>query len=165
MNSWLEIEAFSRLVNLDISAVRSLIDEGKLISKEENGECFVEVSRSAQALIPVTQGVVVDEGFSIGNSGNLTMSSEFVEKTVGAILSLHEKVLDAKEETLDALKSENRFLKEALFSMQELYDEDRKTIETLTKQLELLQDELEFTKRKYKMMWNKAVESYTPPSK
>jgi len=49
--------------------------------------------------------------------------------------------------------------------MQELYDEDRKTIETLTKQIELLQDELEFTKRKYKMMWNKAVESYTPQTK
>jgi predicted RNase H-like nuclease (RuvC/YqgF family) len=161
MNSWLEIKAFSRLVNLDISAVRALIDEGKLVSKEENGECFVEVSRSAQALIPSTQGVVVDE--ALDNGQNIMMRSEFVEKTVGAILSLHEKVLDAKEETLDALKSENRFLKEALFSMQELYDEDRKTIETLTKQLELLQDELEFTKRKYKMMWNKAVESYTPP--
>lgn len=164
MNSWLEIEEFSALVNLDVSAIKALIDEGKLIAKEENGRCFVEVSRSAQALIPATQGVVLEEGFG-GSNQNLTMSSEFVEKTVGAILSLHEKVLDAKEETLDALKSENHFLKEALFSMQELYDEDRKTIETLTKQIELLQDELEFTKRKYKMMWNKAVESYTPQTK
>ena len=49
--------------------------------------------------------------------------------------------------------------------MQELYDEDRKIIETLRAQLQFVQDELEFTKRKYKMMWNKAVESYTPPSK
>ena len=134
----------------------------KLISKEEDGQCFVEVSRSAQALIPATRGIVVDNSYE---NSSVNMSSEFVEKTVGAILSLHEKVLDAKEETLDALKGENRFLKEALFSMQELCDEDRKVIETLTKQLELLQDELEFTKRKYKMMWNKAVESYTPPTK
>lgn len=162
MNSWLEIEEFSTLVNLDISAIQTLIEEGKLISKEEDGQCFVEVSRSAQALIPATRGIVVDDSYE---SSSVSMSSEFVEKTVGAILSLHEKVLDAKEETLDALKGENRFLKEALFSMQELCDEDRKVIETLTKQLELLQDELEFTKRKYKMMWNKAVESYTPPSK
>ena len=125
-------------------------------------QCFVEVSRSAQALIPATRGIVVDNSYE---NSSVNMSSEFVEKTVGAILSLHEKVLDAKEETLDALKGENRFLKEALFSMQELCDEDRKVIETLTKQLELLQDELEFTKRKYKMMWNKAVESYTPPTK
>lgn len=162
MNSWLEIEEFSTLVNLDISAIQALIEEGKLISKEEDGQCFVEVSRSAQALIPATRGIVVDNTYE---SSSVNMSSEFVEKTVGAILSLHEKVLDAKEETLDALKGENRFLKEALFSMQELCDEDRKVIETLTKQLELLQDELEFTKRKYKMMWNKAVESYTPPTK
>ncbi|WP_333805112.1 DUF3972 domain-containing protein [Sulfurospirillum sp.] len=162
MNSWLEIEEFSQLVNLDISAIQSLIDEGKLISKEEEGQCFVEVSRSAQALIPATRGIVLEDAYE---SSSVTMSSEFVEKTVGAILSLHEKVLDAKEETLDALKGENHFLKEALFSVQELCDEDRKVIETLTKQLELLQDELEFTKRKYKMMWNKAVESYTPPTK
>lgn len=162
MNSWLEIEEFSTLVNLDISAIQALIEEGKLISKEEDGKCFVEVSRSAQALIPTTRGIVVDDSYE---NSSVSMSSEFVEKTVGAILSLHEKVLDAKEETLDALKGENRFLKEALFSMQELCDEDRKVIETLTKQLELLQDELEFTKRKYKMMWNKAVESYTPPTK
>ncbi|AFL69011.1 DUF3972 domain-containing protein [Sulfurospirillum barnesii] len=159
MNSWMKIEEFCALVNLDILAVHALIDEGKLLSKEANGECFVEVSRSAHALIPATKGIVVDEAYE---GASVSMSSEFVEKTVGAILNLHEKVLDAKEETLDALKGENRFLKEALFSMQELYDEDRKTIETLTKQLELLQDELEFTKRKYKMMWNKAVESYTP---
>lgn len=162
MNSWLEIEEFSTLVNLDISAIQALIEEGKLISKDEDGQCFVEVSRSAQALIPATRGIVVDNSYE---NSSVNMSSEFVEKTVGAILSLHEKVLDAKEETLDALKGENRFLKEALFSMQELCDEDRKVIETLTKQLELLQDELEFTKRKYKMMWNKAVESYTPPTK
>jgi hypothetical protein len=68
--------------------------------------------------------------------------------------------MDAKDETLDALKSENRFLKEALFSMQELYDEDRKIVETLTNQLKNTQDELEFTKRKYKLMWNRAVENY-----
>ena len=162
MSSWMEIEEFSRLVNLDISAIQSLIDEGKLISKEEEGQCMVEVSKSAQALIPATKGIVLEEGYE---GSSVSLSSEFVEKTVGAILSLHEKVLDAKEETLDALKGENRFLKEALFSMQELCDEDRKVIETLTKQLDLLRDELEFTKRKYKMMWNKAVEGYTPPTK
>lgn len=111
MNSWLEIEEFSTLVNLDISAIQALIEEGKLISKEEDGQCFVEVSRSAQALIPATRGIVVDNSYE---SSSVNMSSEFVEKTVGAILSLHEKVLDAKEETLDALKGENRFLKEAL---------------------------------------------------
>ena len=83
----------------------------------------------------------------------------FVEKTIGTILNLHEKVLDAKDETLEALKSENQFLKEGLLSMQELYEDDRKAIETLTKQLQISQEELEFVKRKYKLMWGKAIEN------
>jgi len=83
----------------------------------------------------------------------------FVEKTIGTILNLHEKVIDAKDETLEALKSENQFLKEGLLSMQELYEDDRKAIETLTKQLQISQDELEFVKRKYKLMWGKAIEN------
>ncbi|MDD2384900.1 MAG: DUF3972 domain-containing protein [Sulfurospirillaceae bacterium] len=160
MQTWLAIEEFSTLVDLDLSVIQSMIDEGKLTSKSEANQCYIEVNRNAYAIIPSSQGVVLKE--EMGHGG-VMIGSDFVEKTVGAILSLHEKVLDAKEETLDALKGENRFLKEALFSMQELYDEDRKTIETLTKQLALIQDELEFTKRKYKMMWNKAVEGYTPP--
>lgn len=44
--------------------------------------------------------------------------------------------------------------------MQEIYDEDRKTIDALTKQLEAAQEELEFTKRKYKLMWGQVVENH-----
>ena len=162
MNNWVEIEEFSELINLDISAIEAMVSMGTLVSKNEEGKCYIELSRNTHALIPAIKGEVLQEELI---SGNVALSADFVEKTVGAILQLHEKVLDAKDETLDALKGENRFLKEALFSMQELYDEDRKTIETLTKQLQFSQDELEFTKRKYKMMWNKAVEGYTPSSK
>ena len=53
------------------------------------------------------------------------------------------------------------FLKEALSSLQDLYEEDRKTIETLTTQLKLSQQEVEFMKRKYKLMWGKVVENYS----
>ena len=162
MQTWLEIEEFSKLVGLEISTIEAMIEEGKLTSKTEDERCFIEVNHNAYAVIPSTQGTIVRDESS---QNIVMMGSDFVEKTIGTILNLHEKVLDAKEETLDALKSENRFLKEALFSMQELYDEDRKIIETLRAQLQFVQDELEFTKRKYKMMWNKAVESYTPPSK
>lgn len=162
MQTWLAIEEFSKLVNLDIPTIEAMIEEGKLTSKYEDETRFIEVNHNAYAVIPSANGTVVRDE----NTNNvIMMGSDFVEKTIGTILGLHEKVLDAKEETLDALKSENRFLKEALFSMQELYDEDRKTIEALTKQLQFVQDELEFTKRKYKMMWNKAVESYTPAVK
>lgn len=42
------------------------------------------------------------------DSGVVTLpGDDFIEKTMGTILSLHEKVMDAKDETLDALKSEN----------------------------------------------------------
>ena len=162
MQTWLEIEEFSKLVGLEISTIEAMIEEGKLTSKTEDEHCFIEVNHNAYAVIPSTQGTIVRDESS---QNIVMMGSDFVEKTIGTILNLHEKVLDAKEETLDALKSENRFLKEALFSMQELYDEDRKIIETLRAQLQFVQDELEFTKRKYKMMWNKAVEGYTPPTK
>lgn len=78
---------------------------------------------------------------------------------------MHEKVIDAKDETLEALKNENSFLKEALYSMQELYDEDRKTVENLNTQLKLAQEEVEFLRRKYKLMWDKTVENFSQMQK
>ena len=155
MQTWLEIEKFSKLIHLDILAIEDMIKNGDLITKEEDGKRFIEVDRATYSLIPTSKQEV-----SSGGEKEFLLGNDFIEKTIGTILSLHEKVLDAKDETLEALKGENRFLKEALFSMQELYDEDRKTAETLTTQLKLAQEELEFTRRKYKLMWNKAVENY-----
>ena len=152
MQTWLEIEEFSKLIHLDIPTIEDMIERGKLSVKEENGKRLIEASKATHELMPVSKTNELDAVILPG--------ADFVEKTIGTILGLHEKVMDAKDETLDALKSENHFLKEALFSMQELYDEDRKIVETLTKQLETTQEELEFTRRKYKLMWNKAVEIY-----
>ncbi len=90
----------------------------------------------------------------------MIVQPQFVEKTIGTIINLHEKVLDAKDETIESVRNENEFLKEALASLQELYDEDRKTIATLTEQLKLTQKEVEFMRRKYKLMWNKAIEEH-----
>lgn len=155
MQTWLEIGEFSKLVHLDIGTIESMIQKGKLSVREENGKRLIEANRATYSIMPSTNNEVMINKDTIPLSG-----ADFVEKTIGTILNLHEKVLDAKDETLDALKSENRFLKEALFSMQELYDEDRKVVDTLTQQLKLTQEELEFTRRKYKLMWNKAVENY-----
>ncbi|WP_458699771.1 DUF3972 domain-containing protein [Sulfurospirillum sp. 1307] len=152
MQTWLDIDEFSKLVHLDISTIEDMIERGKLKVKEEDGKRFIEATNGTHELIPV-KNTVDAEVVSLAGA-------DFVEKTIGTILGLHEKVMDAKDETLEALKSENHFLKEALFSMQELYDEDRKIVETLTKQVEQLHEELEFTRRKYKLMWNKAVENY-----
>ncbi len=155
MQTWLEIGEFSKLVHLDIETIENMIQKGKLSVREENGKRLIEANRATYSIMPSINNEVMINKDTIPLSG-----ADFVEKTIGTILNLHEKVLDAKDETLDALKSENRFLKEALFSMQELYDEDRKVVDTLTQQLKLTQEELEFTRRKYKLMWNKAVENY-----
>ncbi len=156
MQTWLDIEEFSKLIHLDISSIEMMIQEGKLEVKEENGKRFVEASKATYSVIPSLESEVLSKE----KESSSFVGASFAEKTIGTILDLHEKVMDAKDETLETLKSENRFLKEALFSMQELYDEDRKTIETLTIQLQQTQEELEFTRRKYKLMWNKAVENY-----
>ncbi|MGM0534368.1 MAG: DUF3972 domain-containing protein [Campylobacterota bacterium] len=88
-----------------------------------------------------------------------TNGVDFVEKTIGTILSMHEKVLSAKDETVTSLKSENTFLKEALITMQEIYDEDRKTIQVLNEQLKISQEDLDNAKKKYRLMWNKVLQN------
>ena len=87
-------------------------------------------------------------------------SDSFVKDSFKAVLQLHEEILWAKEERLISLKDENDFLKESLYAVQGVYDEDKTTIKILQDQLSNTQQELEFVKRKYKMMWNKAVENY-----
>ncbi len=87
-------------------------------------------------------------------------TSEFVKNSFQAVLKLHGQVVDSKESELSQLRDENEFLKELVISIQDINSEDRGTIEILTKQIKALQDEVEFTKRKYKLMWNKAVENY-----
>ena len=155
MQTWLEIKEFSKLVHLDIKTIEDMIERGKLSVKKEDGKVLIEASKGTSELMPLSK---LDK--SVDADVVTLEGANFVEKTIGTILGLHEKVMDAKDETLDALKSENHFLKEALFSMQELYDEDRKIVETLTKQLKHAQEELEFVKRKYKLMWNKAIDNY-----
>ena len=153
MNNWLEFNEFCKLVDLDRDVVEDMIKREVLTTKNENGTLYIEASKGAVAAMPKKSEVVLD-------SGNVALGSEFVEKTIGTILDLHKEVLESKDETVEALKEENSFLKEALLSLQTLYDEDRKTVEGLQTQLKDTQKELEFCRRKYKMMWNKVVENY-----
>ncbi|TWO20807.1 DUF3972 domain-containing protein [Campylobacter hyointestinalis] len=154
MKTYLEIDEFCKLVHLNRDVVDDMIQRGALKTKNENDKIYIEANEGTMSIVPSSNSDVT-------LSLNPTLPGEsFVEKTIGTILNLHEKVLDAKDETLDALRNENKFLKEALYSMQDLYDEDRKTVETLTNQLKIAQDEVEFLKRKYKLMWNKAVENF-----
>jgi len=153
-NNWITIQEYSELTGLSPDAIDDLMERGKLECKEELGKIYIDPSHGMQAIVPsdIQELSVAGESINVG--------PQFIEKTIGTIINLHEKVLDAKDETIDSVKSENLFLKEALSSLQELYEEDRKTIDTLTTQLNHSQEEVEFMKRKYKLMWGKVVEEY-----
>ncbi|TQR28296.1 DUF3972 domain-containing protein [Campylobacter sp. MIT 97-5078] len=155
MQTYLELDEFCKLVHLNEDVVKSMMANNTLNFKEEDGKIYIEAHQGTFSVVPSSK-----DKTSVVSSMSLAGES-FVEKTIGTILNLHEKVLDAKDETLDALKGENKFLKDALYSMQELYDEDRKVIDSLNSQLKHTMEELEFMKRKYKLMWNKAVDNFT----
>ncbi|TQR33069.1 DUF3972 domain-containing protein [Campylobacter sp. MIT 99-7217] len=158
MQAYLELDEFCKLVHLKEDVVKGMMANGALNFKEEEGKIYIEANQGTFSVVPSSQNQ------NAPVSSMALAGESFVEKTIGTILNLHEKVLDAKDETLDALKNENKFLKDALYSMQELYDEDRKTIDVLNAQLKHAQEEVEFLKRKYKLMWNKAVDNYTQPA-
>jgi len=153
---WMNDEEYMQLTGLDLVAIDDMCDRGKLTVKVEDGTRMIDPSKSAQEVVPAKLAEL-----SKRNTQELVLQPEFIEKTIGTIINLHEKVLDSKDETLEAVRVENTFLKEALSSLQELYDEDRNTIATLTEQLKLSQQEVEFMRRKYKMMWNKAIDEHT----
>ncbi len=143
MQTWLSIEEFSQITAKPIEEIKYLCKENKLNYKEEDGEIFIEISNN-NSLMPLTQTEIIE-------------SPEITNKAITTIIALHEKVLEAKDETIETLKGENEFLKSSVISVQEIYDEDRKTIETLQNQLKIMQEELEFCRRKYKLMWKKAI--------
>ncbi len=154
---WMSDEAYCELTGLNMSSIDDLVEGNKLTVEIQDGVRMINPSHGAvNTVIPQKLQELTKR-----NTQELVVQPEFIEKTIGTIINLHEKVLDAKDETLDAVRVENEFLREALNSLQELYDEDRKTIATLTEQLKLSQQEVEFMRRKYKLMWNKAIEEHT----
>lgn len=154
---WMSDDEYCELTGLELSSVEDMIAAGKLNVKLEDGVRYIDPSRgTTEAVVPAKLAELSER-----NTHEMMVQPEFIEKTIGTIINLHEKVLDAKDETIEAVKVENAFLREALESLQELYDEDRKTIATLTEQLKLSQQEVEFMRRKYKLMWNKAIEDNT----
>jgi len=155
--TWMSEEEYCDLTGLDITAVDDLAERGKLTIKVEDGVRYIDPSKGATEVVVPAKLKELSER----NTHEMLVQPEFVEKTIGTIINLHEKVLDAKDETLEAVRVENEFLREALASLQELYDEDRKTIHTLQEQLKLSQQEVEFMRRKYKLMWNKAIEEHS----
>ncbi|MDD2829398.1 MAG: DUF3972 domain-containing protein [Sulfuricurvum sp.] len=152
---WMSINEYARLAEVDKEEVEALIMRGKLSTTIDDGEVLVDASNIMAGIVPATLQELNASG------SDIIVGANFVEKTIGTIINLHEKVLTAKEETIESIKNENMFLKEALGSLQELYDEDRRTIATLTEQLKLSQQEVEFMRRKYKLMWGKVIDDHT----
>lgn len=154
MQGWMSIDEYAQMTNMDRSAVEALIVRGKLTTLIEDGEVIIDPGQGMSGLVPTTMHELS------ASESDITLGASFVEKTIGTIINLHEKVLVAKEETIESIKNENEFLKDALSSLQELYEEDRRTIATLTEQLKLSQQEVEFMRRKYKLMWGKVIDDH-----
>jgi hypothetical protein len=155
MSTWILLEDFAKIVGKSEEELKTLCDLGAIVSKEEDEQIFVEIGSGTQMVLKDGEDALEAE-----HLGDMQVSHAFAEKTIGTIMAFHEKVIEAKDETLEALRQENKFLKEGLISMQDIYEDDKKTAETLRSQIALLQEELEFTKRKYKLMWGQVVESH-----
>ncbi len=145
MQTWLNLEEFSKLTGKNKKEIIKLCKEKKLKCKKNEEGIFIEVESVAKSLVPLQELQIIEKENSIA------------ERTIGMLLALHEKVLMSKDETIEALKDENKFLKESIYSIQEVYEESKKTIERLQKQLEICQEELEFCRRKYKLMWGRVL--------
>ena len=145
MQTWLDINEFSRLTGKSKKEIILLCKRKKLKCKKQDGAVYIEVESVARNLVPLPELEIIEKEHSIA------------EKTIGILLTLHEKVLMSKDETIKTMKEENAFLKETVYSIQEGYEEQKKTIERLQKQLEICQEELEFCRRKYKLMWGKVL--------
>jgi len=144
MQTWLSLEEFCKFTGKSEKEVLKACKEKTLKCKKSNDTIYIEVESLANSLITVEELKVIE-------------SPDAIQKTINMFLTLHEKVLMSKDETIEALKDENEFLKKSIYSIQEIYEDSQETIRRLQKQLEICQEELEFCKRKYKLMWGKVL--------
>jgi len=143
MKTLLTIEEFEKISGKTRIEIIKLCKEKKLKCKKSDESIYIEMENTNQ-VIPLSDIEIVN-------------SDDIAKKTLATFLNMHEKVLLGKDETIDVLKEENKFLKESIFSLQEVYEESRITIERLQKQLEISQEELEFCRKKYKLMWGRVL--------
>ena len=145
MQTWLSLEEFSKLTAKGKKEILRLCKEKKLRCKKQDDVIYIEVESMAKSIVPQPELQIIEKEASIA------------ERTIGMLLSMHEKVLMGKDDIIATLKEENQFLKESIYSIQEAYEEQKKTIERLQRQLEIAQDELEHCRRKYKLMWGQVL--------
>jgi len=145
MQTWLTLEEFSKLSGKSKKEVLKACKNKELRCKKSDGVIYIEIESLANAIVPVEELKVIQK------------EGDIAQRTIGMLLTLHEKVLMSKDETIEALKEENDFLKNSVYSIQEVYEDSQETIKRLQKQLEICQNELEFCRKKYKLMWGKVL--------
>ncbi|WP_229303919.1 DUF3972 domain-containing protein [Helicobacter pylori] len=151
--AWLELEEFSRLSGLPKERILELVNLGKIKSKISHNKLLIDASSGTNALIKKVENNLI----SMDMNG-CSLEPVFVEKTINTILNCMIKSLALKMKRFQPLKNENMFLKDALISMQEVYEEDKKTIDLLRDELNQAREEIEFMKRKYRLMWGKVAD-------
>lgn len=151
MQNWIKVDEFLAITGLNASRLKEMIISGAINAKYIDNVLFVDSVSGTNALVKNTQqDLVVKSG----------VESEFFEQSIGTILSLHEKVVEAKDETISAIKSENQFLKDTLMNAKEKEADDKKTIDSLRDEVENKKRELEALQRKYKLMWGKMLNNH-----
>lgn len=145
--NWIRFEDFLNITGLDREQAKAMITSGQINAKYINDVLCVDSISGTNALIKTTQSSIVSK----------SLDADFVEQSIGTILNLHEKVIEAKDETILAIKNENQFLKDSLLSAKESQIDDKKMIENLRLELEKKKQELESINRKYKLMWGKTL--------
>ena len=145
MQTWLTLEEFCKLSGKTKKEVISACKNKELKCKKSEGVVYIEIESLANAVVPIEELKIIEK------------NSDVAERIIGMLLTLYEKVLMSKDETIEALKEENEFLKNSVYSIQEVYENSQEMITMLQKQLEICQNELEFCKKKYKLMWGKVL--------
>ncbi|MEY4504908.1 MAG: hypothetical protein RL154_1205 [Pseudomonadota bacterium] len=149
MATWVLLDDFAKATGQTKTELYGLCDDGKLAHKIEDDEYYIEAATGTQLILGSSNDVEVSY-----------MDAEFAQNAINAIVAMQDKVVEAKDETIEALKSENAFLKEGLLSMQEVYDQNLNTIKALQDEMAALREDLEFSKRKYKLMWDQTVATH-----
>ena len=98
METWVKIEEFSTLANLTREKILEMVANGELKGKQENGEFMIDAGSGTKAVVHTTGNEVMVENHGGG------VDSECVEKNFVTIHSLHEQVMNAKEETILRVK-------------------------------------------------------------
>ena len=106
MQTWLTLEEFCKLSGKTTKEVLSKCKNKELKCKKSEGIVYIEIESLANAVVPVEELKIIEK------------NSDIAERTIGMLLTLHEKVLMSKDEIfrLKQLSGDKEFFKDRDFS-------------------------------------------------